>query len=116
MAGRRSARRRTVVAGVVLLLAGCTGDDSSEGNGSANGNETENPARGEVTKMGGLSLSSSAFDDGEQIPDRYGYTAENVNPPLQVEGVPDGAATLALVMDDPDAVEPAGMVWSHWDV
>jgi Raf kinase inhibitor-like YbhB/YbcL family protein len=121
MAGRRSVRRRTVFAGAVLLLAGCTGDDSadddsSEGNGSANGNETENPARGEVTKMGGLSLSSSAFDDGEQIPDRYGYTAENVNPPLRVAGVPDGAASLALVMDDPDAVEPAGKVWDHWVV
>jgi Raf kinase inhibitor-like YbhB/YbcL family protein len=83
---------------------------------AANGNETGNPARGEVTKMGGLSLSSSAFDDGEQIPDRYGYTAENVNPPLRVAGVPDGAASLALVMDDPDAVEPAGKVWDHWVV
>jgi Raf kinase inhibitor-like YbhB/YbcL family protein len=60
--------------------------------------------------------TSPAFDDGGRIPDRCGYEAENVNPPLEIDGVPDGAASLALVMDDPDAVEPAGRVWDHWIV
>jgi phosphatidylethanolamine-binding protein (PEBP) family uncharacterized protein len=49
------------------------------------------------------SLTSPAFDDGGPIPAEYGYTEREVNPPLEVEGVPDGAETLALVMDDPDA-------------
>jgi Raf kinase inhibitor-like YbhB/YbcL family protein len=66
--------------------------------------------------MGDLTLTSSAFDDGEQIPNTYGYTEANVNPPLAIENVPDDAASLALVMDDPDAVEPAGKVWDHWVV
>jgi len=61
-----------------------------------------------------LTLSSPAFADGERIPEKYGYTAANVNPPLVVEGVPDGAESLALIVDDPDAVEPAGKVWDHW--
>ncbi|MFC4405492.1 YbhB/YbcL family Raf kinase inhibitor-like protein [Haloarchaeobius iranensis] len=66
--------------------------------------------------MTALELTSPAFDDGEQIPRKDGYRAENVNPPLAIDGVPDEAVSLALVMDDPDAVEPAGKVWDHWVV
>lgn len=64
--------------------------------------------------MADLTLSSPAFGDGEPIPEKYGYTNENVNPPLAIDGVPDDGASLALVVDDPDAVEPAGKVWDHW--
>lgn len=66
--------------------------------------------------MGDLTLSTPAFDDGDPIPEKYGYEVDNVNPPLAVSGVPDDAASLALVMDDPDAMEPAGKVWDHWVV
>jgi len=68
------------------------------------------------TVMSDLRLASSAFADGEAIPDRFGYRRENVNPPLTIDGVPDEAAALALIVDDPDAVEPAGKVWDHWVV
>lgn len=61
-----------------------------------------------------LILSSPAFDDGRRIPDKYGYTDANVNPPLSIAGdVPD-AESLALIVDDPDAKEPAGKIWNHW--
>ena len=63
-----------------------------------------------------LSLSSSAFEAGGPIPDEYGYEERNVNPPLEIEGVPPTAESLALIVDDPDAVEPAGKVWDHWVV
>jgi hypothetical protein len=63
-----------------------------------------------------LSLTSPAFEDGERIPREYGYTEANVNPPLELAGVPEGTGSLALVVDDPDAVEPAGKVWDHWVV
>jgi len=63
-----------------------------------------------------LQLTSPAFANGDPIPDKYGYTVENVNPPLEIDGVPEEAKSLALVMDDPDAVEPAGKVWDHWVV
>ncbi|WP_254769466.1 YbhB/YbcL family Raf kinase inhibitor-like protein [Salinilacihabitans rarus] len=66
--------------------------------------------------MGELTLTSPAFDHGERIPEKYGYDAENVNPPLEIEGVPDEAESLALAVDDPDAIEPAGKVWDHWVV
>lgn len=66
--------------------------------------------------MTALQLTSPAFAAGDRIPERYGYTAENVNPLLEIDGVPASADALALVMDDPDAVEPAGKVWDHWVV
>lgn len=66
--------------------------------------------------MGDLTLSSPAFDDGESIPEKHGYEAGNVSPPLSVSGVPAEAESLAIVVDDPDAIEPAGKVWDHWIV
>lgn len=66
--------------------------------------------------MTDLTMTSPEFDDGERIPDRYGYEVANVNPPLEIDGVPDDAETLALIVDDPDAVDPAGKVWDHWVV
>jgi Raf kinase inhibitor-like YbhB/YbcL family protein len=64
--------------------------------------------------MPSFGLASPAFDDGDPIPQEYGYTERNVNPPLEVDGVPTDAASLAIVMDDPDALEPAGKIWDHW--
>nr|WP_245726755.1 YbhB/YbcL family Raf kinase inhibitor-like protein [Natronorubrum sediminis] len=63
---------------------------------------------------GDVRLTSPAFDDGEEIPDEYGYDAENVNPSLEIDNVSDDAESLVFVMDDPDAVEPAGQIWVHW--
>lgn len=63
-----------------------------------------------------LQLTSPAFEDGERIPERYGYNEANVNPPLTIRDVPEGTESLALVVDDPDAVEPAGKIWDHWVV
>jgi Raf kinase inhibitor-like YbhB/YbcL family protein len=69
---------------------------------------------GRVGTVTELELSSPAFDDGERIPRAYGYREQNVNPPIRVAGVPNEAVSLALVVDDPDAQEPAGKVWDHW--
>ncbi|MFW5900336.1 MAG: YbhB/YbcL family Raf kinase inhibitor-like protein [Halodesulfurarchaeum sp.] len=63
-----------------------------------------------------LQLHSPAFDDGNRIPSKYGYTETNVNPPLEVSGVPSETNSLALIVDDPDAMEPAGKIWDHWVV
>lgn len=63
-----------------------------------------------------MRLISPAFSDGGEIPRRHGYEEENTNPPLIIEDVPGDAESLALVVDDPDAEEPAGKVWDHWIV
>lgn len=64
--------------------------------------------------MADLLLSSSAFEDGSEIPKKYGYQHGNTSIPLTIKNIPDGCASLALIMDDPDAVGPAGKIWVHW--
>lgn len=60
-----------------------------------------------------MKLTSTAFEHEGVIPERYTCDGSDVSPPLTVEKVPEGAVTLAFIMDDPDA--PAG-VWDHWIV
>ena len=58
-----------------------------------------------------MQLTSTAFAEGGAIPAKYTCDARNVSPPLKWSGVPAGAKSLALIVDDPDA--PAG-TWVHW--
>lgn len=67
----------------------------------------------EPAGAGELSLTSSAFGDNESIPVRYTCDGDNISPPLTISGVPEGAAALALLVDDPDA--PGGS-FVHWTV
>jgi len=66
-----------------------------------------------------LTLTTSAFDDGGEIPSVYTCDGENVNPELQVSRVPEEARTLALLMYDPDipasVQESIGQdAFDHW--
>ena len=61
-----------------------------------------------------LSVVSSAFSSGGEIPKKYGYKNDNVSPPIKIGGIPSGAKSLALIMDDPDAMKAVGKVWVHW--
>ena len=63
-----------------------------------------------------LSITSSAFDHEAGIPARYTCDGDDVSPPLTFAGVPEGAKSLALIVDDPDAPDPAAptMTWVHW--
>lgn len=58
-----------------------------------------------------LHISSSSFKQGEMIASRYTCDGEDVNPPLHIEGIPNEAECLAIIVDDPDA--PSG-TWVHW--
>jgi Raf kinase inhibitor-like YbhB/YbcL family protein len=63
-----------------------------------------------------LTLKSSAFDNGGEIPSRYTCEGEDVSPPLVWTGVPVTARSLVLIIDDPDAPDPRApkMIWVHW--
>lgn len=65
-----------------------------------------------------LVLTSPAFRDGESIPTRYTCDGEDLVPPLAWSGVPPGAQSLALIVDDPDVPDPAApkRTWVHWVV
>lgn len=63
-----------------------------------------------------MKLTSTAFTHQGSIPRRHTCEGEDVSPPLAIEGVPAGAQSLALIVDDPDAPDPAApkMTWVHW--
>ena len=63
-----------------------------------------------------LELTSPAFSDGGEMPREYGYKYGNITPPLKIKCAYTRIKSLALIMDDPDAMEPAGKVWVHWVV
>jgi len=58
-----------------------------------------------------LNVTSPAFEDNQSIPEKYTCTGEGINPPLSIEGIPEGTKSLTLILDDPDA--PAG-TFDHW--
>lgn len=60
-----------------------------------------------------MRISSSAFTEGARIPRRYTCEGKNVSPPLEWGDIPEEAASLALIMSDPDA--PGG-TFTHWVV
>ncbi len=61
--------------------------------------------------IGDFSLTSKGFSQGDMIPSKYTCDGEDVSPQLSWGKVPEGAKTLALIVDDPDA--PRG-IFTHW--
>ena len=63
-----------------------------------------------------FTLSSSAFAPSGAIPTRYTCDDANVSPPLAWSGAPSGTKSFALIVDDPDAPDPAApkRVYVHW--
>ena len=63
-----------------------------------------------------LTLTSSAFRHNGDIPRHYTCDGDDSSPPLSWSGVPAGAKSLVLIVDDPDAPDPKApkMTWVHW--
>lgn len=63
-----------------------------------------------------LTLQSSDFVHQSEIPSRFTCDGENISPALSWSGVPQNTKSLALIVDDPDAPDPAApkMTWVHW--
>lgn len=63
-----------------------------------------------------LTLTSAAFQHNGLIPLRHTCDGFDLSPPLAWSGVPAGAQSLVLIIDDPDAPDPAApaMTWVHW--
>ena len=65
-----------------------------------------------------LEIKSSVFENNTSIPAKYTCEGDNINPPLEISGVPKEAKSLTLIMDDPDVpknLRPDGM-FDHWIV
>lgn len=61
-------------------------------------------------------ISSPSFMHDRTIPARHTCDGPDISPPLAWSGVPAGAKSLALIVDDPDAPDPAApqRTWVHW--
>jgi hypothetical protein len=63
-----------------------------------------------------LEISSPVFENGGAIPARFTCEGQDTSPPLEWRGAPPGTKSLVLIVDDPDAPDPAAprMTWVHW--
>jgi len=63
-----------------------------------------------------LEIRSTAFESGGAIPSRFTCEGRDLSPPLEWQGLPKGTKSLVLIVDDPDAPDPAApkMTWVHW--
>ncbi|MDK9700441.1 MAG: YbhB/YbcL family Raf kinase inhibitor-like protein [bacterium] len=63
-----------------------------------------------------MKITSSAFAHNGEMPSKFTCEGENVSPPLTWSGIPESAKSLVLIVDDPDAPDPAKPLrtWVHW--
>ena len=64
--------------------------------------------------MAEFSITSPDFEEGGEIPKKFGYKHGNEQPDITFRSIPNGTNTRALIMDDPDAMGAVGKVWVHW--
>ncbi len=117
-----------VVLGVLLLavlpLAACSGTGGGSGPPASTSQEPPTAARASPATTPAspattpaspatLTVRSPSFADGAAIPARFSCRGGNTPPPLAWTGIPSGAASIAVVMDDPDAI---GGTYTHWVV
>jgi len=65
-----------------------------------------------------IKITSTAFQAGGSIPSKYTCEDRDLSPPLAWSGAPSGTKSFALIVDDPDAPDPAKpqRVYVHWVV
>lgn len=63
-----------------------------------------------------FTITSPSFSNHGLIPARHTCDGQDISPALQWTGLPENTKSLALIVDDPDAPDPAApkMTWVHW--
>ena len=70
-------------------------------------------AAGEKEGGAGMNLTSPSFKNNGKMPAKFTCEGEDINPALEIENLPAGTRSLALIVDDPDAPVKT---WVHWVV
>jgi len=63
-----------------------------------------------------MTISSLAFKDKGAIPQKYSCEGDNISPPLTIGGIPRGAKSLVLILDDPDSAYGNFLHWIVWNI
>ena len=101
-----------------LLIPACKRETPSAGDSStplASGSAaTDTASRSNAMT---LKITSSAFQQGGSIPAKYTCEGQDVSPPLAWAGALGSARSIAMIVDDPDAPDPAKpeRVYVHWE-
>jgi len=107
------AKPRLVSEGVLIrraaLRAFCCAALASTGFASATAAEQKPPSKEKGTMN--IQISSTAFAEGQLIPEKHTGQGRDASPPLKWTGAPANTRSFALIADDPDA--PVG-TWVHW--
>ena len=76
----------------------------------------QHPSPTMAEEMNTMQITSPAFDHQGMIPAKYTCDGADISPPLAWRDVPQNTKSLALIVDDPDAPDPAAprMTWVHW--
>jgi Raf kinase inhibitor-like protein, YbhB/YbcL family len=97
----------------MLLVSGCI-QNEKERNTS---NESPDTGKGdENVDIQDIKVFSSAFASNGSIPGKYTCDGQNINPPLEFEGIPEEAESLVLIVDDPDAPTKTFTHWIVWNI
>lgn len=78
--------------------------------------QTSNQKQDILSNIAPMQLSSSAFSSNGNIPRKYTCEGDGINPPLLFKDVPEGAKTLAVIVDDPDAPTSTWVHWLVWNI
>lgn len=103
---------------VVSVTPTAQGAWSCNISGSSN-DADENPYNWTIqgtAQSSSMTLTSTTFVNGGVIPIRCSYNGGNVSPALTWTGAPSDTKSFVVIMDDPDAVPVAGIVYVHWNV
>jgi Raf kinase inhibitor-like YbhB/YbcL family protein len=68
--------------------------------------------------MAGFSVTSTSYQDGSEVPQKFTCEGGDASPQIAWSGLPAGTKSIALIVDDPDAPDPAKpeRTWVHWVV
>jgi Raf kinase inhibitor-like YbhB/YbcL family protein len=66
--------------------------------------------------MPDLELASTAFEEGQSIPQGNSCDGDDLSPPLAWSSVPEGTKSLALIVHDPDAPSGDFVHWVAWGI
>ncbi len=71
-----------------------------------------------ASNLWAFEITSTAFENKENIPSIYTCDGEDISPPLNWKSLPEKTKSLVLIVDDPDAPDPRNprMTWVHWVV